>query len=681
MPLTPPDLDDRRFEDIVRDALALIPRYAPEWTDHNESDPGVTLIQVQAWMTEMMLYRFNRVPERHYVKFLQLLGIEQRPARPARVLLTFETTRTADAAVIVPKWTQVGVAGAPGGEPLLFELDESAVVLNATLDRVLVFDGRRHTSQDNDFDVARRILPFGSAPEPGNALVLGLESRLPTLTGEAFDLTFHLPESDLGDRVVSCGPQAPEVPPPARLEWQSWDGSAWRPIDVIEDDTRALTRSGFVRIRIPEPERRARRARLPDRAEERFWLRCRVVRGEWDRAPVLRAVDINTALATQAVTVFDEVLGRSDGRPGQRFRTSKAPIVVREEPELVHNPARPERREERTTVEVHSARIDVVEPDGTTTTWQERPDFWGSGPDDRHVVIHRATGVVEVGTGDRGRVPPMGAEIIARTYRWGGGSRGRVGAGVVTEMQDSVPGIKAVTNRLPSWGGTGEEPVSETKLRAARSLQNKGRAVTAEDFAALALETPFAAIRRAVALGLAHPSFPGEPVPGSVTVIVVPDAEGPRPEPSSSTLRAVCAWLDTKRLLTTEVHVVGPRYRRIEVEADVVVSASYDLARVRNDVEQRLLELLHPLSGGRDGGGWPFGGTVLFSEIYRAILGIEGVAYVDQGADPTSAGAGLVLRVDGEPFPECRDVPLERDELVWSDRHTIHVRYDDRSAR
>ena len=73
MPIPIPDLDDRSFSDLVEDALAMIPRYAPEWTNHNASDPGITLVELLAYVTEILLYRLNRITREHRVKYLQLL--------------------------------------------------------------------------------------------------------------------------------------------------------------------------------------------------------------------------------------------------------------------------------------------------------------------------------------------------------------------------------------------------------------------------------------------------------------------------------------------------------------------------------------------------------------------------------------------------------------------------------
>src|SRR5213082_2703247 len=87
MPITLPKIDDRRFQDLLNEALARIPVHNPEWTNFNRSDPGVTLLEVFAFLTESLLYRANQIPERNRRKFLQLLGIGLQPASAARGLV------------------------------------------------------------------------------------------------------------------------------------------------------------------------------------------------------------------------------------------------------------------------------------------------------------------------------------------------------------------------------------------------------------------------------------------------------------------------------------------------------------------------------------------------------------------------------------------------------------------
>src|SRR3569833_3377809 len=87
--IPPPKLDDRSFHDIVEEAISMIPRYAPEWTNHNPSDPGITLIELAAWMTDLLIYRLNQVPDKNYVAILILLGIKLRAPRAAKALIRF----------------------------------------------------------------------------------------------------------------------------------------------------------------------------------------------------------------------------------------------------------------------------------------------------------------------------------------------------------------------------------------------------------------------------------------------------------------------------------------------------------------------------------------------------------------------------------------------------------------
>ena len=74
MALPLPDLDDRTFADLLEEARARIISHDPDWTNHNPSDPGVTLVELFAWLAEMLIYRANRVPDRHLVTFLKLLN-------------------------------------------------------------------------------------------------------------------------------------------------------------------------------------------------------------------------------------------------------------------------------------------------------------------------------------------------------------------------------------------------------------------------------------------------------------------------------------------------------------------------------------------------------------------------------------------------------------------------------
>src|SRR4051812_24663548 len=137
MPLSAPNLDARTFEDLVAEAKARIPRYTPEWTDFNESDPGIVLVQLHAWLTETILYQLNRVPDAQFVKFLQLLGIDRQPAASARADVTFALKRSVTDTVLIPQGTRIGVNDPDLEQPPVFETDRSVLAIPGRLSEVV----------------------------------------------------------------------------------------------------------------------------------------------------------------------------------------------------------------------------------------------------------------------------------------------------------------------------------------------------------------------------------------------------------------------------------------------------------------------------------------------------------------------------------------------------------------
>jgi predicted phage baseplate assembly protein len=662
MAIDAPTLDDRGFEELFEEARSLIPRYTPEWTDHNEVDPGVTMLQLHAWLTEQLLYRLNQVPERNYRKFLQLLGIDVRPASPARVDVTFTTAKPEDDAV-VPAGTQVATAG--GGEsdqPVVFELPQAFVAIGPRLTSVQVYDSfayrdvtTANAAGGQGFD------PFGPHAHPGSALLFGFDSSA-AFTSQPVTFILYA-EQPLERPVVEVELESAPVPPPATLAYEYWDGSSWEPADLERDETWALLRTG--RVAVSVPANRAAKAAIGVVTASLYWLRVRLVDQAFDRVPRLEQALVNTATAVQAVTVRDEVLGGSNGMPDQGpFRLSTTPVVLLDEQYTL-------RRTDGLVVTVRSLLLEIDEGSGFEP-WQEVDDFLASGPDDPHYVLDHAAGEIVLGNGRFGRIPvanpanPAG-NIVARRYLAGGGAAGNVGAGTVTSLQTAAPGIASVTNTRAASGGADEESVEDAKRRAPSALKARGRAVTAEDFETLTLEAP-APVKRAKALALHHPGFPDVQVPGTVTVVVVPNTPGKAPQPSEATLRLVCQYLNAHRLVTTEVFAVGPTYRRVRISGDIVARGDADLAAVRKAVAGRLVQWLHPLTGGDDGEGWPFGGTIYASSLYRIALEVSGVDRIKDNQ--------LLVELDGDRQTFCRDVPINPGELIEPLDPDLRVTYE-----
>ncbi len=210
-----PNLDDRKFEDIVQEAIRLIPQYCPDWTNHNRADPGITLIELFAWMTEMTLYRLNRVPEKNYLAFLELMGINLSPPQPARALLQFAINPKADK-VTIPKGCRVGTAPGQDGRFQTFEIEKDAIITANQL--VKCMSQHHEVFRDNS-----EFLAVNGTGVPLWAGVRAVERFL--YVGDTRLATFS--ESSL---LTIRSTSSAEVPHPLVkiLEWEYHDGERWR---------------------------------------------------------------------------------------------------------------------------------------------------------------------------------------------------------------------------------------------------------------------------------------------------------------------------------------------------------------------------------------------------------------------------------------------------------------------
>jgi len=688
MPLVAPNLDDRLYQDIFDDARSRIPKYLPEWTDHNLSDPGITLLELFSWLSEMILYRLNQVPDANFIAFLRLIGVEQKPAVPAKAEVTFKLTSPDVQTTIIPRGTRIGAAPSPPSpsalaaptlappdnpEPLVFETDEPLIAIGAQLKYVVVFDGANYTDRTTANAVAGQWFPaFGTRLRANSALYIGLASNN-AFPGDEMNLTVRVHTNPADIQPMEAAVAALTVPP-ATIAWEFFDGTFWRPLAVLKDETNALTRSGHLYFRGPVS---AVRSIIGTIAETVYWLRCRLVNFQYERPPALDAVVTNTVRATALTTATDEVIGSSDGSPSLLMTLRHSPVSagaprsvdLRLQDKEAQLPYPTEAQQERLdqkliTRELEKGFLLQVDEGNGLRPWEEVENFFDSGAQDRHYIFNRTTGEVTFGNGKAGVIPLAGVNnVVVSIYRYGGGARGNVGPATIKDLQTAVAQVDSVTNLWAAEGGADEETLADTKARAPEELKARNRAVTLDDFEFMAKQTPGVRVRRAHALPLYHPGFPDVEVPGVVTVIVIPDSADPKPLPSEATMQAVCAWLNDRRLLTCELFVAPPRYKLIRVIASITALATANAAQVKSGVEAALTNYLSPLTGGDDGQGWPLGGTVRFSDLFRKAFEVDGVATVDD----------LRIVIDGLKKGRCENAEIPKDFVVYTQGHDISV--------
>ena len=646
MSLQAPNLDDRRFQDLVDDAKRLVQQRCPEWTDHNVSDPGVTMIEAFAWMTDQLLYRLNRVPERHYVKFLELIGVRLFPPAAAHAEVTFWLSAPQEETVSIAARTQVATARSQNETAIVFETATELDIVASSHAHTLssVSDGV-YRDHDDVLALGNGFFCFDSVPKPGDALLIGLDTAVPSC---AVRLRFSC-------RIEGVGVD-PDFPP---LVWEAWTGEGWTACEVDTDMTGGLNRDGDITLHVPpghEPS--------VLEGQRAGWIRARIsepLEGQptYSASPEIRALSAatvgGTVEAANSETISDEIAGTADGAPGATFSLKRSPLLLSEDAVIV----------------------EVSSDDGWQTWNQPKArNFAGSEPADRHVLLDAVAGEIQFGPAVRladgsvkqhGAVPPAGASIRVPVYHTGGGMRGNVTAHAISVLKSSIPYVARVENRGAASGGVDGEDIEDAKVRGPILLRTRDRAVTAEDFEHLAREA-------APELARVHCVVAGADADaGGVRVLVVPAvaSEGSMPFdallPSEATLERVARRLDESRLVGTRISVEPPTYRGVTIVARLTAQTRTDPARLQEYAEAALFAYFHPTRGGPDGHGWPFGRPVLAGEVFAVLGSLQGTEIVEEvrvfGADA----------VTGERGKPSERLEVEPHALVFSYQHQVVV--------
>ncbi|MCP4743739.1 MAG: putative baseplate assembly protein, partial [Actinomycetales bacterium] len=213
-------------------------------------------------------------------------------------------------------------------------------------------------------------------------------------------------------------------------------------------------------------------------------------------------------------------------------------------------------------------------------------------------------------------------------YRAGGGVAGNVDAGALRLLRTSIPFISKAENIHPAVGGVDPETIADLKARAAIDLRARNRAVSAADFELLTQQASPSLVRTKCLNGADFGS------PGTVLVLVVPDIQPGRVpfellRPREETLASVKKFIDERRLVGTTVRIEPPRYTGVSVAARLAIHSQADQEEVLTAADDAIANFLHPLHGGYDGTGWPFGRDVSVGDIYSVLQQVPGLMYVD----------------------------------------------------
>jgi hypothetical protein len=644
---TPPALDSRSYQELVDDAIARIPIHNPEWTNFNASDPGVTLLQLFAFLSESAIYTANQVPERNRARFLELLGVPRAGASSARGVVTVSNAHGPPEPVTLSAGFEVRAGEVPFAADRGLQVlpVEAAVyvkqVLSDPSDRLLVYHRQLYASYDTPVpppaelrlyetvpldplapagvtlaDTAdgslwiALLLRQGKDPKSGAARAAARQALAASTLSIGLVPVVAVPERTLGtigavveapgDQVSFQLPLAPAgglLPPPP----------APRPAHYRTLDARflvdVLTEPGVVELTLPDAAAlqpwtnldplEAGVGDFPPPLEdpvvaERLvtWVRVRAAAGS---QAAFQWAAINATTVSQRVRVANEAPPAGNGEPDQVVELAHSSLIPGSVTLAVGEPPAPWEPID----DLIAAGPEVPVPDLRLAPGVPQPP---PAPANVFVVEH-ADGRLRFGDGARG-ARPVGPLRVS--YDYGLGAAGNVGPGAIA----SAPGLPSgvtVTNPVRTWGGAEAETADAAAKQASRYLQHRDRLVTLEDFETILWRTPGVELGRIDALPAFNPNLvpnaPGD-APGAVTVMVVP-ARDPlhpdAPQPGRPFLDAVCAFADARRLVTTEVFVRGPVYRGIWISVGVDVLPGLAAADVTDAVRAELKRFLAPV--------------------------------------------------------------------------------------
>ena len=681
MPILPPSLDDRRFDDLVDDLVARIPAHTPEWNNPRLGDPGRTLIELFAWLGDTLLYRANLIPERQRLVFLKLLGIGLKPAQPAQgiVGLSFAQPTELSACTLSPA---ARVAGAVPFETLnettVLPVSAEAYIKRrlsdadvARMGEVIqgltrihrisgqaiayetsaIFDGGRAEPDGVDVfaDSADRALwvallaPLAPKPEDQSTVNDSARSALgggdtgaPSLLSVGVVPALKLPE--LFEQV--------DAPKRVPVLWEiTTQGRTALDTDYLtldplpgSDSTNGLTRSGVLRLALPDESyiwapsndvginSRAGVGDAPPRIDDAdkatrllAWIRLRPKPGELVSTLPLAWIGVNAVQVDQRVTLAGRVLGVSTGATEQVFQLPLG------------------------SVDPDSLAIEVEEPGRGYRPWQRVEDLAAISADPnvareaRAFELDAEAGTLRFGDGVRGRVPEPQMRVRLASGRFGGGRAGNLSAGslaeiAATRIDGRTAPVMKILQPLPMGGGEDAETIELAQRRIPAALRHRGRAVTVEDYRRLAMETPGVDVGRVEVLPRFKPRDRRFDVPGVVSVLALPAQSlsgSPNPRPDRPFIERVHTYLSARAPLSTELYVIGCEYVPLGLAVGIAIRDGFARDKVLFDVRKALKSMLWPLPpGGLEAKGWPLGRSVRERELEVDISRVPGVLEV-----------------------------------------------------
>jgi len=570
-----PKLDDIDYQELRETAEARLPKDAPQWSDHNLSDPGITFVELFAWLSDIELYHLNRITPEHLKKFLALLGD------------TYPTANASKGIIVSPKSINASIRINRGS---IIELDTknkkkffrttSTLYGNpAQIESIDVLgSSEEETIRNVDNKNIEPFYAFGFLPKKSNYFRL----KLKQMPSKRLKLYIELEESDLPSYNEAWQKDSLWLKQHDSiiLEWYIKINNQIYSISPQEDCTLNLRYSGVISFILSEAITEV----------STVSIECRLKQGEYMVAPFIKNIYLNTIEVEQSKKIIETKV--STGESSQQ--------LILTTPYILDN-------------NVQEISIQTENHQQETKAWRRVNSLYNSIEEDRDFIYDNTTQTITFGDGEHGKVVPYKEHISIHYYLTDGEQ------GIVPHRIDdwNIQGL-SFYNPQSVEGGKNIPNYKERFSSIVESWKKPSQAVTLKDYEILAKMTTGLRVARAKALANKENNL--------ITIMVVPYSRTNHAMPDDFFCQRICRFLDAKRLITTRIDVIKPSYTKVGISLEIQAHINFDEESIRLSIITALDEYLHPLKGGDNKEGWEFGRGIYYSDIYALIESIMGVS-------------------------------------------------------
>lgn len=699
------NLDDESFADICKQATEKIAEFYPKWTDYNFHDPGITMIELFAWLKEMQQFHMNQITEEHIRRYLHLMGIVPRGRQPSTAVIRFQNL---DEELPIAAGTRFYA------DNICFETISPTVVSPANIVRLIrCSHTHNETTPDAAKETTREIamvhetadslqLPiFGTHPKAGDYLLIGLDR--PLSPHRLHRLSIHLADLKKGTRSKFAEKQP--FYPLAALSLSYFTGQGELEIQNVQDTTHQLLVDGFLSFRL---EHRMTDAPAAGEAKSTslYWLKLTLKRNEYDLPPVLSDISLRETEVVQRQTLAEYHDGHiHENEPitlSTRLALTGKYLLFRRENNcffpcdlhmkrtLFNTFAQFEFENAPTAFSLDYRLIcyageyadHMLVGIGTGLPFQEYQlklpnlcgdslclmvetetgsgcyteaayctDFADKGPQELVFRFDETTQTLHFGDCDHGEAPE--GKILLAAAHQSLGVYGNVGMERIRSFDTSspLPGHPQISNAQPSHGGSNTMTIQDCQRELQKQQQSVSRAVTYEDFEKLVMQTPGLMIDSVKAIPVtALRKQDGSMDEECISLVVKPCSLEPKASLNNAFKKNILAALEGRRPIGTKIVLLSPEYAGVSIFAELT-SDTNEMA-ARKQIEAALADYFESIRG-------QFGAAVRISTIYgildilACVAAIHSLSLDAQGNHiRRSRGGDLILPANGLAYLE-----------------------------